>query len=382
MLLKTPLYDFHKAYGRLVEFAGFEMPVWYRGAVDECHAVRNDVGIFDVSHMGRAFVTGKDAQDFLDYLTPNDVASLKPLQVHYTVLSNERGGIVDDVVILRLEEQRFLIVFNASNRQKDLEWLRKKQPRFEVELNNISDSSAMIAVQGPKAKELMDYLIDKETVDIPRFGCGQRPIDGVPCVVSGTGYTGERGYEVVVPDTSVGNPEKAVQVWNRILEAGKPFNIMPCGLGARDVLRLEAGMCLYGNDIDEETTPLEARIGFVVKLDKKSNFIGRDVLMKQKAEGAQKVRVGLKVKEGGIPRAGFSIMKDGGKVGTVTSGTYSPLLRIGIAMGYVRKEYSNLGTSLQIDVRGRLAESEVTQMPFYDMSRYGWKRITGGASKQ
>lgn len=374
MLFKTQIYEFHRANGKIIDFAGFEMPVWYKGTVDECLAVRNSAGIFDVSHMGRAFIKGGGAQNFLDYLTPNDVSSLKPLQAHYSVLSNKKGGIIDDFIISKLEQDLFFIVFNASNREKDLVWLRKNAPRFKVTVEDISEMSAMVAVQGPKSKEVMKKITQMDNFNVPRFGCGELHINGTNCIVTGTGYTGEEGFEISILDAPVNKPTKALNTWNMILREGKPFNIIPCGLGARDVLRLEAGMCLYGNDITDDTTPLEARIGFVVKLDKKSDFIGKGILAKQKTEGVSRMRVGLKIKGSGIPRSGFNIMKNGSKIGLVTSGTYSPILKTGIAMGYLPKEYANSDTIVQIDIRGKLVDAEVTQMPFYDTYKYGWKR--------
>jgi aminomethyltransferase len=289
------------------------------------------------------------------------------------VLCNEKGTIVDDIIVTRYDQEFFLVVFNASNRKKDVSWITEKSKRFNVKLDNISDEVAMFAVQGPKARDIIQKVSKEEVSKIPRFGCGWLTIDGLKCSASGTGYTGEDGLEVYVYDAPVEGPWRAMKVWNVILEAGKEFDIQPCGLGSRDVLRLEAGMCLYGNDIDETTTPLEARIGWVVKLDK-PDFIGREPLAKQKGEGVKRVRVGMKVLGRGIPRAGYEILKNGKLIGKVTSGTLSPLLGYGIATGYVPKEYSNEGEKVEIKVRDRNLDAEIVKVPFYDTSKYGWQR--------
>jgi aminomethyltransferase len=372
---KTPVYEYHEKNGHVVEFAGFLMPTWYKGILPECAAVRNSVGMFDVSHMGRMYVSGKDAETFLNYLTPNNVSDLKQFQGHYSVLCNEKGTIVDDIIITRYDKELFLVVFNASNRKKDVAWITEKAKRFNVKLENISDKVAMFAVQGPKARATIQKISKEEVSKIARFGCGWLTIEGLKCSASGTGYTGEDGLEVYVYDAPSNDPWRGMKVWNAILTAGKEFNIEPCGLGSRDVLRLEAGMCLYGNDIDETTTPLEARISWVVKLDK-GDFIGKNALAKQKAEGVKRVRVGMKVLDRGIPRAGYEILKNGKAIGKVTSGTLSPLLGYGIATGYVPKEYSKEGEKLEIKIRDKAVQTEVVKVPFYDISKYGWQRKT------
>jgi aminomethyltransferase len=372
---KTQVYEFHEKNGHVVEFAGFLMPTWYKGIIPECAAVRNSAGIFDVSHMGRMWVSGDEAETFLNYLTPNNVAGLKESQGHYSVLCNEKGTIVDDIIITRYEKERFMVVFNASNRKKDIAWITEKAKKFNVKLDHVSDKVAMFAVQGPKARSIIQKISKEEVSKIERFGCGWLTIDGLKCSASGTGYTGEDGLEVYVYDAPIEDPWRGMKIWNAILEAGKEFNIQPCGLGSRDVLRLEAGMCLYGNDIDETTTPLEARISWVVKLDK-GDFIGREALVKQKAEGVKRVRVGMKVLGKGIPRAGHEILKNGKLIGKVTSGTLSPLLGYGIATGYVPKELSNEGNRVEIRVREKNLEAEIVKVPFYDTSKYGWQRKT------
>jgi len=357
----------------MVEFAGFKMPLWYEGTVPECKAVRNNVGIFDTSHMGRALISGEDSTAFLNYITTNDVAALGVGRAHYSVMCNENGGIIDDIIVNRLEEKQYLMVFNAGNREKDLSWLRTKSERFNVEIRHVSDEVSMFAVQGPNAQKVLQGMCSEDLSLIPRFGGRTVNLDGIKATVTRTGYTGEDGFEIFTWDSSVEQPSKAVTMWNAILDRGKAFHIQPCGLGARDVLRLEAGMCLYGHDITESITPLQARLGFVVKLTK-NEFVGRNVLAQEKADGPKKVRVGLKLLEAGIPRAECDILKGFRILGKVTSGTFSPTISQGIAMGYIPREHSKIGEMLDINVRGKKLQAAVTGFPFYDTSKYGWQR--------
>jgi len=371
--LKTQLYKYHVGHGRMVDFAGFQMPIWYKGIVPEVLAVRNRVGIFDVSHMGRAIAQGPKAEEFLNLVTTNDVSSLKSGQAHYSLMCNENGGIKDDIVALRIDTTRFVVVFNAGNRKKDIDWLTTQATRLGADFRDISDETALISLQGPKARTTLQKLLKADLSLVPRFGCIQTDIDGIRCVVSGTGYTGEDGCEILVWDSPVANPERAERVWNMFLASGREFGIQPCGLGSRDVLRLEAGMCLYGNDIDETISPYEARLGFTVKLTK-ADFIGKKALETQKAEGTKRLRIGLKVRTQGIPRPGCEIVKDTETVGRLTSGTLSPTLNCGIGMGYVPREYATEGQTLGITVRGKRLDSVLTKFPFYDPDKYGWQR--------
>jgi len=374
-LKKTHLYEFHKKTAKMTEFAGFEMPLWYKGIIPEHMAVRKSVGIFDITHMGRALITSAKSDAFLNYVTTNDVAALTPLSAHYSNMCNEQGGIKDDFVLSRLEQEKFLIVYNATNRTKDYEWLVKNAKPFDVKVEDVSDNIAMFAVQGPKAQETLQKVADLDLNKVERFKCGWTKLAGLEGFVSRTGYTGEDGFEVFVWNSPLTNPANAVKVWKAILEAGKEFGIEPCGLGARDTLRLEAGMCLYGNDIDETTTPLEAVLGFVVKL-KKDNFIGKEVLTKQKTEGLKRKRVGLIMLEKGIPRPHYEVWKDSQKIGNVTSGTQSPVLKQGIAVAYVSVEHAAEGNKVAVKIRDRLSEAQIVKFPFYDPTKYGHGRQT------
>jgi aminomethyltransferase len=374
MMRRTQLYEIHKKTAKMTEFAGFEMPLWYKGITEEHLAVRNNVGIFDVSHMGRVIITGKDAASFLNYVITNDVTALKPNSALYSVMCNENGGIIDDFVVSCLEEEKFLLVPNATNREKDFNWLVKKAKDFNVKIEDVSDKAAMFAVQGPNAEKTLQKICTTDLSKIERFKCTPAKLADMDVFLSRTGYTGEDGFEVYVWNAPLDKPDNAIHVWNAILEAGKPYGIEPCGLGARDTLRLEAGLCLYGNDIDENTTPLEARLGFVVKFQK-DNFIGKNALLKQKEEGVKRRRVGLQMVEQGIPRQGYKIYSEKGEnIGQVTSGTFSPLLKCGIAMAYIQTQQAQEGNIVNIEIRGKMAKAKIVPFPFYDAEKYGYKR--------
>jgi len=373
---KTQLYEIHKKTAKMTEFAGFEMPLWYKGITEEHLAVRNNVGIFDVSHMGRVIITGKDAASFLNYVITNDVTALKPNSALYSVMCNENGGIIDDFVVSCLEEEKFLLVPNATNREKDFNWLVKKAKGFSVKIEDVSDKVAMFAVQGPNAEKTLQKICTTDLSKIERFKCTPAKLADIHVFLSRTGYTGEDGFEVYVWNAPLDKPDNAVNLWNAILEAGKPYGIEPCGLGARDTLRLEAGLCLYGNDIDENTTPLEARLSFVVKFQK-DKFIGKNALLKQKEEGVKRRRVGLQMVEQGIPRQGYKIYSEKGEnIGQVTSGTFSPLLKCGIAMAYIQAQQAQEGNIVNIEIHGKMAKAKIVPFPFYDAEKYGYKRKT------
>jgi aminomethyltransferase len=350
------------------------MPMWYKGIVPETKLVRNRVGIFDVSHMGRALISGPQAENFLDFATTNDVSTLKVRRAHYSLLLNETGGIKDDILVYRLTDTRFLIVFNAGNRRKDVDWLIGLAKHYRVDIQDVSNDVAMFAVQGPRGLNTLESLTGEQLSSTERFAFTDGEIAKVRCLLSRTGYTGEDGFEVFVWDSPIDKPENAVAVWQAILRSGSEYGIEPCGLGARDVLRLEAGMCLYGNDIDETITPLEARLGFAVKHDKPV-FVGKEALDEKRREGPSRLRVGLTLLEKGIPRAGQNI-ENGRKVGQVTSGTFSPTVNAGIAMGYVEPELAKVGQPLSVRIRERRIRSVVARFPLYDTTKFGWQRAT------
>jgi len=371
---RTQLFEMHRKAAKLTVFAGFEMPLYYKDITPEHMAVRNSVGIFDISHMGRVVVTGVDSERFLNYVMTNDVSILSPDCAQYSVMCTETGGIVDDLVVYRLEAEKFLAVFNASNREKDYKWFMKNAKGFTVMIEDVSNDVAMFAVQGPNAERTLQKTSTEDLSKIGRFKCSHPCLADVDVFLSRTGYTGEDGFEVFVWNASLEKPDLAVKVWNAVIEAGKNFGIEPCGLGARDTLRLEAGLCLYGNDIDEVTTPLEAGLGFVVKLQK-GRFIGKEALVKQKSEGLKRKRIGIGMIDQGVPRTGFEICSPRGeRIGQVTSGTFSPLLKCGVGMGYVQALYAQEDTLVNVNIRGKMTKSKIEAFPLYDPEKYGYKR--------
>jgi len=359
-LKRTPLVECHREAGaRLVDFAGWEMPVQYEGVMDEHRAVRSAAGLFDVSHMGEFTVQGAGAEAFLDRITPNNVAKLKIGRAHYTGLLTAEGTYVDDLLIYRLGEASFLLVVNAANIDGDYAWIEGCLEEGEsVELANVSDDYGLIALQGPKSVEILAKLTDEPFGELKYYGFGQGKVAGVQALVSRTGYTGEDGFELYL------SPNDAPTLWRALLEAGADDGLVPAGLGARDTLRLEAAMALYGHEIDRETTPIEAGLQWVVKLAK-GDFLGREVLARQKEEGPAKALVGFKVEGRGIARQGHAVVADGENVGVVTSGTFSPTLQFALGMAYVPPALAEPGTSLTIDVRGRQVSATVCETPFY-----------------
>lgn len=356
---RTPLYETHvELGGKMVSFGGFEMPVQYpAGVIKEHMAVREAVGIFDVSHMGELVISGPDALSELNRILTNDFTNMQVGRIRYSVLCNENGGCVDDLIVYKMAEDKYLLVVNAANTDKDREWI-KAQIKGNVDFNDISETVGQIAIQGPKSKDVMTKLVGDESL-LPEKYYWFTPyvtIAGVQCLVSQTGYTGSFGYEVYTP------AEGVVTVWNAMLEAGKEFGLLPCGLGARDTLRLEAAMPLYGHEMNDDISPLEAGLDFGVKMSKE-DFIGKAGI---EAKGEPKVkRVGIKVTGRGIAREHCDIYMDGEKVGETTSGTHCPFLGYAVAMGYVPTEKSDVGTKLEIDVRGRRIEGEIVPLPFY-----------------
>jgi len=371
--LTVQLQSFHETHGHLTEFAGFNLPLWFKGIIPESLAVRNAVGIFDVSHMGRAIIKGEGSESFLQHITSNDVSILTEAQGQYSLLCNPDGGIKDDIFVFRLGKNQYSIVYNAANRSSDYGWFMTNRDGFNIEIEDMSNVSALFAVQGPMAVSLVaEAAHNPRLADVPRFGCAWAEIDRVRVLLSRTGYTGEDGFEIFVLDSPIDDPKNAKAVWSELFRVGKPMGLEPCGLGARDLLRLEAGFCLYGTDIDEKTNPFEARLGFVVKLQK--DFIGRSRLQEAKEKGPKKLRVGLMMQNRVIPRRGFSITANGEHVGVVTSGTLSPIINKGIAMGYVNQTNSQDSASVQVHVRDRCEEARITKPPFYDTAKYGYSR--------
>lgn len=357
--IKTiPLNDLHhRIGGKMIPFAGFLMPVRYSSDLEEHHAVRNSVGVFDVSHMGEFVVKGERATEFLQYVVSNDISKLTNGKILYGYLPNEIGGVIDDLLVYRWNEKEYYLVVNASNIEKDWNWLVQHN-NFGVEMENISDSLCLFAVQGPKATQTLQKLTDinLSAIDYYNFVAGTMAgIDDV--LISATGYTGAGGFEVYVWN------KDAEKVWNAIFEAGAEFDIKPIGLGARDTLRLEMGYCLYGNDIDDQTSPLEAGLGWVTKFNK--TFINADNLLKQKESGLLNKLIGFEMIDRGIPRGHYELCDASGTtIGHVTSGTQSPTLSKGIGMGYVPTQYSKAGSEIFVKVRDRLLKAQVVKMPF------------------
>lgn len=347
-LKRTPLYDTHvRAGARMIEFGGWHMPVQYNSLLVEHRAVRRSAGLFDLSHMGEFAFRGADTEKNLQRLLTNDVSSLAPGRAQYTLICNERGGIVDDVIIYRLDDE-FLMVVNAANIDKDRQWLQSRL-EGDVVLDDQSDATGLLAVQGPSAALLVAQLADDpQAVEaLPAFGAIRGAVAGVSCLLSRTGYTGEDGFELYCPADSL------EILWNAIMEAGAAFELVPAGLGARDTLRLEARLPLYGNELNEETTPYQAGLGFAVKLDK-GEFVGRDALLHEKENGPHRRLVGFVMQErGGAPRTGYRVLHQGEPVGEVTSGSFSPSLEKDIGLAYVPPTLTEPGTELEIEIRNR-----------------------------
>jgi len=361
---RTHVYEYHKKHGNIVEYAGFDLSVWFEGIIPECHSVRNNCGIFDVSHMGRLLAEGKGAESFLNQLTTNDVSKLADGRGQYSLLCNPKGGIMDDLTIFRIGSIRYLVVYNAGNRDKNWNWLLKNRPRNDVTLSDVSDDVAMFAVQGPRSGKVLWNVSGVKLEEVEKYGTRDLKVAGVPCLLTRSGYTGEDGFEIYVWNTSVKEPSNAVKVWEKMLSGGRELGICPVGLGARDVLRLEAGMCLYGNDIDENTSPVEAKLNWVVRLEK-PDFVGKNVIVGLKEKGPNRVRVGFKMKERGIPRQAQDIFVDAEAVGKVSSGTFSPTLSVGIGMGYVPPSLAAVGETISVGIRDRRVQAEVVKLPFY-----------------
>jgi glycine cleavage system T protein len=356
---RTPLYDSHvQAGGRMVPFAGWEMPVQYTGVLPEVRAVRESVGLFDVSHMGRVRVRGADAFAYLQFLTVNDVSRLPDAggAAQYSLLCLEAGGIIDDIIVYRLAEDEFIVVLNASNREKDLAWMRGHAARYShLIIEDETEQTALIAVQGPKAIEMVDALSDRDVTMLPRFGLDETVVGDVQTLAARTGYTGEDGVELFC------RADRARALWHELVDKGA----QPCGLGARDTLRLEAALPLYGHEMDEHTHPYEARLGWVVRTDKRDPFLGKAALKELKEAPRSKVLVGIEMEGRGIPREGYSVLAGDEVVGRVTSGTFSPMRGKGVALARVAAAQGAKGTTLDVEIRGQRHAARVVALPFY-----------------
>jgi aminomethyltransferase len=361
---RTHVYEYHRKHGNIVEYAGFELPVWFEGIIPECRSVRNNCGIFDVSHMGRVVAEGKGAESFLNQLTTNDVSKLAVGRGEYSLFCNAKGGIMDDLTIFRIGTQRYLVVYNAGNRDKNWNWLLKHKTRYDVTVSDVSDDVAMFAVQGPRAGTVLWNVSGVKLDEVEKYGTKDAKVAGIPCLLTRSGYTGEDGFEIYIWNTNVKEPSNAVKVWEKLLSGGREVGICPVGLGARDVLRLEAGMCLYGNDIDENTSPVEAKLNWVVHLEK-PDFVGKSAITRLKEKGPNLVRTGFKMREKGIPRQSQDILADTEVVGKVSSGTFSPTLSLGIGMGYVPPSLATIGEKFGVGIRDRRVQAEVVRLPFY-----------------
>lgn len=353
------LNDVHVALGaKMIEFAGYNMPVLYNNLIQEHLAVRNQVGVFDVSHMGEFLLKGEKALDLIQLVTSNDASVLTDGKVQYSCMPNDKGGIVDDLLVYRYHANEYLLVVNASNIEKDWNWISSHNT-FGVEMTNLSDGMSLFAVQGPKATEALQKLTDVKLDNLEYYSFTTGTMAGCSnVIISNTGYTGAGGFEIYVSN------EQARKMWDAIFEAGKDFGIIPCGLGARDTLRLEKGFCLYGNDINDSTSPIEAGLGWITKFTKP--FIAHEIHQKIKAEGPAKKLVGFEmVERGGIPRQHHEIRNASGQtIGEVTSGTQSPSLNKAIGMGYVTKEFAKAGSEIFVVIRDKQVKAQVVKIPF------------------
>lgn len=364
-LKKTALNDAHrKLGGRMIDFGGWDMPVQYRaGTIEEHMAVRSAVGLFDVSHMGEIEIRGLGALALIQRLTTNDAGKLDDGQAQYSGLTYPEGTFVDDILVHRFAQDHYFICVNASNSDKDFAWIREHAGDFDADTSNVSANYTQLAVQGPKALETLQPLTKVPLAAIKYYWFARGDVDGVPAIIARTGYTGEDGFEIYF------DPNESDRVWNRVLESGEAHGIQPCGLAARNTLRLEAKMALYGNDIDDTTTALEADLGWICKLNK-GDFIGRDRLVRQKEEGLTRKLVGFEMIDKGIARDHYPIFIDDREAGLVTSGSFAPYLKKNIGLAYLPIEHTGVGTAFEVDVRGRRLAAQVAQTPFYKRSKH------------
>lgn len=359
-LKRTPIFEAHKkANAKFAPFAGFEMPIYYSGVLDEHRTVRKAAGLFDVSHMGEIFVRGEESEKFLNSILTNDVTKLTDNKALYTVACFNDGGSVDDLIVYRISKSEYLICVNASNIEKDFNWFKENSSGFKTSITNESEKWAQIALQGPKSDEILQPLTNIDLASLGSFYFTRGRIDSTDLIIARTGYTGEKGVEIYL------SPENALNVWNFLLEKGKPWGLKPIGLAARDTLRLEMGYLLYGHELSKSISPIEANLGWVVKI-KKGKFQGSDVLMEQVEKGTKRRLIGLKMIEKGIPREGYPVLNlKGENIGSVTSGTLSPSLNIGIALAFVESNYFAPDTEILVEIRGKSVKAKVVRTPFY-----------------
>lgn len=357
---RTPLYDKHLQYnGKLIDFGGWELPVEYSGILAEHEAVRTKAGLFDVSHMGEVLVTGKDAEYFVQHVVTNDISTMSDNQIFYSTMCYENGGVVDDLLIYRYNTEKYFLVINASNTDKDYDWF-VKQKFGDVIIENVSSNYAEVALQGPNAQKILQKLTTKNLDEIEFFHFADNiQINGINALVSRNGYTGEDGFEIYV------TPQDAPILWDILLVTGKEYGLIPAGLGARDTLRFEVCLPLYGQEISQDITPLEAGLGFFVKLQK-DEFIGKDALVKQKNEGLKRKLVGFEMVDRGIARSHFDVFADGKKIGFVTTGTFSPTLKNNIGLALIDIDYTAINTEIEIAIRNKNLKAKVIKKPFYN----------------
>jgi aminomethyltransferase len=377
VLERTQLYDWHVKHSDVIPFAGWEMPVRYTSIREEHMAVRNSIGMYDTSHMSRFIIKGLQALEFLQTLTTNNVSKLKINGGQYTTCLNEKGGIHDDLTLYRIGDDEYIWITNAANGPKIKNHLLKYSSSFQVVVTDKSHEITMIAVQGPNALKLMNKMAGLDVSEYPRFSSYPVKLAGYDCYLCRTGYTGEDGVEILLLDTPFDDEGKkrAIAFWEELLDQGKEYDIKPCGLGARDSCRLEAGFVLYGHELDEETSPIEAGIPYAVKFKVEPHYIGYDVVRNHKNEGGiSKTRIGLVMEDRGIPREHYPILQNGTPIGEVTSGGLAPTLNKGIALGYVPPNTVDVGDIVEVDIKGRLRKAKVTKWPFFDTDIYGASR--------
>ncbi len=361
-LKRTPIYPVYEQYGaKTIDFGGWDLPVQFSSIKEEHHQTRNNAGLFDVSHMGEIIVSGSGSEAFLQTMLTNDVSKLTVGKIQYTIMCQEDGGAIDDFLVYKLKDDQFLLVVNAANTDKDYEWL-VKHATDDVTIENVSDHYALLALQGPKAENILQKLTDENLNDIKMFQFKEDiKLNGLShgALISRTGYTGEDGFEIYL------NKDDGITLWHSILEAGKEEGVAPVGLGARDTLRFEANLALYGQELSEEITPIEAGLGFAVNVKKEVNFIGKDVLKDEKLNGPKRKLVGIEMIDKGIPRTGYDVLKDDEKIGSITSGTQSPTLGKNLGLALIDAKHANMGDTLQVQVRKRTLQAKIVPTPFY-----------------